>query len=108
MPVLRIVAHQLAEQQILIGQYEAALCMLHETLEACPPEKWDGKIAFVTGGASGIGAGLVTKLAEEQRKREKEKKPDTRYGRKELHVAGDKSGRRKRKSPLRRRPVSAT
>ncbi len=34
------------------------------------------------------------------------KQADTRYGRKELHVAGDKSGRRKRKSPTRRRPVS--
>lgn len=33
-------------------------------------------------------------------------KPDTRYGRKELHVAGDKSGRRKRKTPVRRRPVA--
>ena len=31
---------------------------------------------------------------------------DTKYGRKELHVADDKSGRRKRKSPMRRRPVS--
>jgi len=30
----------------------------------------------------------------------------TRYGRKELHVAGDKSGRRKRKTPVRRRAVS--
>jgi translation initiation factor IF-2 len=36
----------------------------------------------------------------------KPKQPDTRYGRKELHVAGDKSGRRKRKTPIRRRPVS--
>ena len=36
----------------------------------------------------------------------KVKAPETRYGRKELHVAGDKSGRRKRKTPLRRRPVS--
>ncbi len=34
------------------------------------------------------------------------KRPDTKYGRKELHVAGDKSGRRKRKTPMRRRPVS--
>ena len=31
---------------------------------------------------------------------------ETRYGRKELHVAGDKSGRRKRKTPTRRRPIS--
>jgi translation initiation factor IF-2 len=30
----------------------------------------------------------------------------TKYGRKELHVAGDKSGRRKRKTPMRRRPVA--
>lgn len=48
--------------------------------------------------------------ARERRAKEKEKKKgksqDTRYGRKELHVAGDKSGRRKRKSPTRRRPVS--
>ena len=48
--------------------------------------------------------------ARTRRAKEKEKpKPkhgDTRYGRKELHVAGDKSGRRKRKTPTRRRPVS--
>ena len=31
---------------------------------------------------------------------------ETRYGRRELHVAGDKSGRRKRKTPARRRAVS--
>ena len=33
---------------------------------------------------------------------------ETRYGRKELHVAGDKSGRRKRKTPMRRRPVAVS
>jgi translation initiation factor IF-2 len=48
--------------------------------------------------------------AKDRRTKEKEKKKgkatDTRYGRKELHVAGDKSGRRKRKTPVRRRPVS--
>ena len=48
--------------------------------------------------------------ARERRAKEKEKKkgkaPETRYGRKELHVAGDKSGRRRRKTPMRRRPVS--
>jgi len=38
----------------------------------------------------------------------KGKAVDTKYGRKELHVAGDKSGRRKRKSPTRRRPVSVS
>jgi translation initiation factor IF-2 len=36
----------------------------------------------------------------------KPKAAETRYGRRELHVAGDKSGRRKRKTPARRRAVS--
>ena len=45
--------------------------------------------------------------ARDRRNKDKAKKPgDTRYGRKELHVAGDKSGRRKRKTPTRRRAVS--
>ncbi len=48
--------------------------------------------------------------ARASRAKEKDKKKpkaqETRYGRKELHVAGDKSGRRKRKSPPRRRSVS--
>lgn len=46
--------------------------------------------------------------ARTRRAKEKTKaKPiDTRYGRKELHVAGDKSGRRRRKPRVRRRPVS--
>jgi translation initiation factor IF-2 len=40
--------------------------------------------------------------------RKKGRGTETRYGRKELHVAGDKSGRRKRKTPSRRRPVSVS
>ena len=48
--------------------------------------------------------------ARARRTKDKEKarpkRPETRYGRKELHVAGDKSGRRKRKTPIRRRPIS--
>jgi len=43
---------------------------------------------------------------EKEKAKPKAKRPETRYGRKELHVAGDKSGRRKRKTPLRRRAVS--
>jgi len=50
--------------------------------------------------------------ARERRAKDKDKRKgkvtETRYGRKELHVAGDMSGRRKRKAPLRRRPVSIT
>ena len=47
-----------------------------------------------------------TKEKEKSKSKPKPKHGDTRYGRKELHVAGDKSGRRKRKTPTRRRPVS--
>jgi len=43
---------------------------------------------------------------EKEKAKPKPKRPETRYGRKELHVAGDKKGRRKRKTPMRRRPVS--
>jgi translation initiation factor IF-2 len=53
--------------------------------------------------------GRAEQDAKERRQKDKQKAkaaPDTRYGRKELHVAGDKSGRRKRKTPSRRRPVS--
>jgi hypothetical protein len=30
---------------IIIGQFEAALCMLHDCIARCPPENWEGKIA---------------------------------------------------------------
>ncbi len=43
---------------------------------------------------------------EKEKAKAKSKRPETRYGRKELHVAGDKSGRRRRKSPTRRRPIA--
>ncbi len=46
--------------------------------------------------------------AERERREKESKERGTRYGRKELHVAGDKSGRRKRKRPQRRRPVSVS
>ncbi|WP_405233412.1 translation initiation factor IF-2 [Lentisalinibacter salinarum] len=46
--------------------------------------------------------------AKDRREKESKKDQSTRYGRKELHVAGDKSGRRKRKRPQRRRPVSVS
>ncbi len=44
--------------------------------------------------------------AKDKEKAKPKKRTDTKYGRKELHVAGDKSGRRKRKTPIRRRPVA--
>jgi len=32
-------------KQSIINQYEAALTMLNQCIEACPPEQWEGKIA---------------------------------------------------------------
>jgi hypothetical protein len=32
-------------QRIIAAQYDAALCMLRQCLEACPPEHWEGKVA---------------------------------------------------------------
>ncbi len=50
--------------------------------------------------------------ARSRRAKEKTKAPSkhavTKYGRKELHVAGDKSGRRRRKTPMRRRAVAVS
>jgi len=50
--------------------------------------------------------------SKDRRNKDKEKKKgkgaDTRYGRRELHVAGGKGGRRKRKTPVRRRAVSVS
>ena len=45
--------------------------------------------------------------ARRSKDKAKPKRAETKYGRKELHVAGDKSGRRKRKAPMRRRAVSS-
>lgn len=49
-----------------------------------------------------------TRRAKEKSKAAAPKRAETKYGRKELHVAGDKSGRRKRKTPMRRRPVNVS
>jgi translation initiation factor IF-2 len=46
--------------------------------------------------------------ARRSKDKAKPKHTETRYGRKELHVAGDKSGRRRRKTPTRRRAVSVS
>jgi uncharacterized damage-inducible protein DinB len=35
-------------QQCVLHQFEAALCMLKDAVEQCPPEHWDGLIAQLT------------------------------------------------------------
>jgi len=34
--------------QILTAQFEAALCMMHQCIKACPEQEWEGKIANQT------------------------------------------------------------
>jgi hypothetical protein len=34
--------------EILRNQFEAALCMMHHCIKACPPKHWEGKIANAT------------------------------------------------------------
>lgn len=53
-----------------------------------------------------VEADARTRRTKEKEKPKPKKGGETRYGRKELHVAGDKGGRRRRKTPTRRRPVS--
>jgi DinB superfamily len=35
-------------RQMLLGQFESALCMLNQCIEACPEEHWDDKIGNAT------------------------------------------------------------
>ncbi len=35
-------------RKILLGQFEASLCMLNDCVQNCPQEHWDGKIANYT------------------------------------------------------------
>jgi hypothetical protein len=35
-------------RQVLAAQFEAGLCMLHQCVEQCRPQFWEGKIAGVT------------------------------------------------------------
>jgi hypothetical protein len=35
-------------KQIIVGQFEAALAMLHQCIAGCPAELWEGKVAALT------------------------------------------------------------
>jgi translation initiation factor IF-2 len=86
------------EEQARIDAEEQARKAAEEAAQAAAEEK----------------ARLDKAEADARARRQKEKpkakvaKPETKYGRKELHVAGDKSGRRRRKAPMRRRQVSVS
>ena len=103
------------EQERFVAEQEAAAKLAEEAREkeaqAVKSAEEDARIAAeqaVTDAAQEK-ARLEKVEADARARRTKDKakpkqqRPETRYGRKELHVAGDKSGRRKRKSPARRR-----
>jgi translation initiation factor IF-2 len=108
------------EQERAKEQQEAAVRAKEEALEKEEQARKDAEEDARKAAAKAVAAAAEEKTrlekaeadARARRTKEKEKaKPkakraETRYGRKELHVAGDKSGRRKRKTPVRRRQVS--
>jgi translation initiation factor IF-2 len=112
------VAAAAREEERLVAEKEAAEKRKEEELEKEKQAQASAeeKARQVAEQAARDAAEEKTRLekaeADARARRTKEKakpKPgraETRYGRKELHVAGDKSGRRKRKTPTRRRPVS--
>src|SRR5210317_871667 len=115
----RIEAKKL-EQERLEAEKEAAVRAKEKALEKEEQARKDAEEDARKAAAKAVAAAAEEKTrlekaeadARARRTKEKEKaKPkakraETRYGRKELHVAGDKSGRRKRKTPVRRRQVS--
>jgi len=106
------------EQERLVAEKEQAAKQEVAEQEKAEQARLDAEeeVRKVTEQAAAAAAEEKTRLekaeqdARARRTKEKTKaKPgqtDTRYGRKELHVAGDKSGRRKRRTPTRRRAVS--
>jgi len=105
------------EQEKLVAEKEAAVLAAEEDkrreVEAKEQAEIDAREAAEKAAAAAAEEKTRIEKAEqdarERRAKEKSKKKgkgmETRYGRKELHVAGDKSGRRKRKAPIRRRPT---
>ena len=104
------------EQERLKAEKEAAAKREEEERQKAEQARMDAeeearKAAEQAAAAAAEERARLEKAEQDARnRRHKEKaKPkatETRYGRKELHVAGDKSGRRRRKTPMRRRPVS--
>ncbi|MCH9693752.1 MAG: translation initiation factor IF-2 [Gammaproteobacteria bacterium] len=112
------VAAEAAAKEREVAEKEAAAKLEVETREKEEQARKDAEdeARLAAEKAASVAAEEKTRVekaeADARNRRSKEKakpKPqrqETRYGRKELHVAGDKSGRRKRKAPMRRRAVS--
>ncbi|MDE0753775.1 MAG: translation initiation factor IF-2 [Woeseiaceae bacterium] len=114
------VANVEAEKQRLVDEKENAAKEAEESVRRAEEAKEQAEVSAreQADKAAAIAAEERTRVekaeqdARDRRAKEKDKKKgkpgDTKYGRKELHVAGNKSGRRKRKSPSRRRAVAVS
>jgi len=104
------------EVERLKAEQEAAARLEEEQRQQAEQAKMDAeeqarKAAELEAAAAAEEKARLEKAEQDARARRtkdkpKAKHPETRYGRKELHVAGDKSGRRRRRTTTRRRPVS--
>jgi len=111
----RIEAEKRAAEAARVEQEQAAQAEEQERIKAeqarLAAEDGAREAARLAAAAASDEQVRIEKAEQDARQRRTKDKPrgkqeDTRYGRKELHVAGDKSGRRKRKAPARRRPVA--
>jgi len=113
----RVAAEQREQERLKVEQEEAARLEEQERQKVqqakADAEEEARKAAEQVAAAAAEEKARLEKAEQDARTRRTKEKPkkgtvETRYGRKELHVAGDKSGRRRRKTPMRRRPVSVS
>jgi translation initiation factor IF-2 len=114
------IADEEAEKQRIEDEKENAVRLEAEAAAQAEKSKADAEIEAVKAVEQAAAAAeaaaaeeksRIEKAEQDAKARRTKDKPkskgaDTRYGRKELHVAGDKSGRRRRKTPSRRRPAN--
>ena len=109
----RVQAEKAAEEKARAEKEAAERRAEEQRLEAEKARQTAEQEAYKAAQQAAEEKARLEKAEQDARTRRQKDKPkgkakpaETRYGRKELHVAGDKSGRRRRKAPMRRRPVS--
>ena len=109
----RVQAEKAAEEKAQAEKEAAERRAEEQRLEAEKARQTAEQEAYKAAQQAAAEKARLEKAEQDARTRRQKDKPkgkakpaETRYGRKELHVAGDKSGRRRRKAPMRRRPVS--
>ena len=109
----RVQAEKAAEEKAQAEKEAAERRAEEQRLEAEKARQTAEQEAYKAAQQAAEEKARLEKAEQDARTRRQKDKPkgkakpaETRYGRKELHVAGDKSGRRRRKAPMRRRPVA--